>query len=397
MTAKIREYSMPLIAGIIIAIIWANLAPSSYEAVLHHTFFRIADQDISVHFLVNDVFMCFFFAIAGIEIVNSLAPGGSLYPIGKAAAPLLATLGGILGPIAIFFTLNTIIGESVYTPGWGVCTATDIALSWLLARIVFGSNHPAVSFLLLLAVADDAAGLVIIAVFYPELGSTPNYLWLLLVLAAIIIAFVFKKLRVEIWWLYILIPGILAWLGMHNASLHPALAFVFVVPFLYRNKKHPDYLEYDEGWDYHPEADALPSKRREPLIRCEETIAPIVDYGLILFGLVNAGVEFSQVSTLTWIVMISLIVGKTCGVTLMSSFARLIRLPLPEGMHFREVICAGLVAGMGLTVALFVADSAFADAELLSASKMGALFSVAVFVLAPIVGKALRIIKVKKE
>jgi NhaA family Na+:H+ antiporter len=289
------------------------------------------------------------------------------------------------------------MGKGVYTPGWGVCTATDIALSWLLARIVFGGNHPAVSFLLLLAVADDAAGLVIIAVFYPEIGSTPNYLWLLLVLAAIAIAFAFKKLRVEIWWLYILIPGILAWVGMHNASLHPALSLVFVVPFLYRNKKHPDYLEYDEGWDFHPEAAGLPPTRREPLLRCEKAFAPIVDYGLILFGLINAGVELARVSTLTWIIMISLIVGKTLGVTLLSMFARLIRLPLPEGMHFREVLCAGLVAGMGLTVALFVADSAFADAGLLSASKMGALFSVAVFLVAPLLGKALRIIKVSKE
>jgi NhaA family Na+:H+ antiporter len=297
----------------------------------------------------------------------------------------------------VFFILNSIIGKSAYTPGWGICTATDIALSWLLARIVFGGNHPAVSFLLLLAVADDAAGLAIIAIFYPEIGSHPNYLWLLLVVAAIGIAFAFKKFRVEIWWLYLLIPGIIAWVGMHNASLHPALSFVFIVPFLYRNKNHPDYLEYDEGWDYHPEAAGMSRIKWEPLLRCEKGLAPIVDYGLIFFGIVNSGVEFSQVETLTWIVVISLIVGKTLGVTLMSAFARLIRLPLPEGMGFRETLCAGLVAGMGLTVALFVADSAFADHGLLSASKMGALFSVVVFLLAPITGKALRIIKVSKK
>jgi NhaA family Na+:H+ antiporter len=81
----------------------------------------------------------------------------------------------------------------------------------------------------------------------------------------------------------------------------------------------------------------------------------------------------------------------------MAMFARLIRLPLPEGMHFRETLCAGLVAGMGLTVALFVADSAFADPSLLSASKMGALFSVVVFLIAPVAGRALKIIRVSKE
>lgn len=397
MFAKIREYSVPLICGIIIALIWANVSPETYHSVLHHTLFTVAGQVVNVHFLVNDVFMCFFFAVAGIEIVNSLAPGGALYPIKKAAAPLLATLGGILGPIAIFFILNTTIGHAEYSSGWGICTATDIALSWLLARIVFGGNHPAVGFLLLLAVADDAAGLAIIAVFYPEIGSNPNYLWLLLVAAALVISFVFKKLRVNHWLLYLLIPGVIAWIGMHNASLHPALSFVFVVPFLYRNKKHPDYLEYDEGWDYHPEAAGLPQTHWEPLLRCEKSLAPVVDYGLILFGLVNAGVEFAQVSTLTWIILISLVTGKTLGVTLMSSIARAIGLPLPEGMGFREVITAGLVAGMGLTVALFVADSAFADIGLLSASKMGALFSIVVFLIAPVLGKALRIIKVSKE
>ncbi|MDR2610391.1 MAG: Na+/H+ antiporter NhaA [Clostridiales Family XIII bacterium] len=397
MSLKIREYSLPLIVGAVIALVWANISPGTYSAILHHVFFSLAGQEITVHFLVNDIFMCFFFAIAGIEIVNSLAPGGSLYPLKKATAPLLATLGGILGPIAVFFILNGIFGKSAYTPGWGICTATDIALSWMLARIVFGGNHPAVSFLLLLAVADDAAGLAIIAIFYPEIGAEPNYLWLLLVAAAIGISFAFKKFRVDRWWLYLLVPGLMAWVGMHNASLHPALSFVFVVPFLYRNKNHPDYLEYDEGWAFHPEAAGKPRPQWEPLLRCEKALAPIVDYGLIFFGLVNAGVEFSRVETLTWIVVISLVVGKTLGVTLLSSFARLIRLPLPEGMGFRETVCAGLVAGMGLTVALFVADSAFADPGLLSASKMGALFSVVVFLLAPIAGKALRIIKVSKK
>ena len=130
---RCREFSIPLIAGVILAVVWANLAPESYHHIVHTP---IIGEHINLHWLVNDVFMVFFFAIAGVEIVNSLSPGGALNPVRKAVTPLMATAGGVLGPIIVFFILNTFIGSPEYANGWGITTATDIALAWLLARII---------------------------------------------------------------------------------------------------------------------------------------------------------------------------------------------------------------------------------------------------------------------
>src|SRR5262245_23354588 len=172
----LQEFSIPLITGIAVAMLAANFAPEAYANTLHWMPFRhfsVFGHALTFHFLVNDVFMVFFFGIAAKEITESCLPGGSLNPVGKAINPLLATLGGVIGPICVFlgglWLLFDVFG--VYDPavddraallrGWGVPTATDIALAWLVARAIFGRGHPAVDFLLLLAVADDAIGLAV--------------------------------------------------------------------------------------------------------------------------------------------------------------------------------------------------------------------------------------------
>jgi NhaA family Na+:H+ antiporter len=392
MMVKIREYSVPLIIGVIAALFWANISPESYHAFLSTP---LLGTPLTVDFLVNDIFMVFFFAIAGIEIVNSLSAGGALNPIRKAVVPLMAMVGGVIGPILVFTAFNALIGRPEYAEGWGICTATDIALAWLLAKLVFGSNHPAISFLLLLAVADDGVGLAIIAIFYPDPETPPQYLWLLYVLLAVFIAFLMKKAGINAWAAYIFGPGSISWFGMHNAHLHPALALVFIVPFLYRKKARDSKLDYNEGWDIHSETYETPEHL--PIDRCEHSISPFVDFGLVFFGLANAGVQFSDISTLTWIVFASLIIGKMLGVTLFTAISvKLLRCSLPDRMNAKDVVVAGLVAGMGLTVALFIAGNAFTDIGLQSAAKMGALFTVAVFVFAPLVGRLLKIKRIEQ-
>lgn len=380
--SRCREYSIPLILGVVIALIWANLSPDSYHDFIHNPIFG----HVNFHFLINDIFMVFFFAIAGIEIVNSLSPGGALNPMRKAVTPLLATAGGIIGPVVIFFILNGLLGNSSFSNGWGVCTATDIALAWLLARIVFGKNHPAVSFLLLLAVADDAIGLIIIAIFYPDPNAPVEPLWLLLTLLGMFLAALLNKKQVQSYIPYIFVAGTIAWVGMFNAHLHPALSLVFIVPFL------PRKGQATEGIDIHGVNEA---PIHSTLNRFEHQIAPFVDYGLIFFGISNAGVEFSSISNLTWIIFSSLVIGKMMGISIFTGIASLLGFHLPKGMTSKDVILAGIIGGMGLTVALFVVDSAYTDGAIQGAAKMGALFTVAVFIIAMVMGKLLNIKKVR--
>lgn len=375
----LTEFSIPLISGVIVALIWANINPEGYHNFVHTEIFG----GINFHFFVQDIFMVFFFAIAAVEITQSFLPGGDLNPLKKAINPLIGTIGGVVGPVAAFFILNSLMGSPDYVNGWGIPTATDIALAWLIAKFVFGKSHPAVTFLLLLAIVDDAIGLIIIAVFYPDPSHPFEPMWLLAVLAGMIVSFVLRKFNVKNYWPYILLGGILSWLGLHNAHLHTSLALVVIVPFLPHAKTADGHLYEDTHTNF------------STLKHFEHDWKVFVDLGLFLFGIANAGVAFTQIDNLSWIILLSLVLGKTLGIYVFSGVADKIGFTLPTGMKMKDLFVAGVIAALGLTVALFIADSAFVDEALKGAAKMGALFSAFVAILALILGKVLRIQKRK--
>ena len=392
----IQEYSLPLIAGVFAALWAANNAGDWYHHMVHGPIIdgHLLGHELTLHFLVNDIFMVFFFGIAAKEITDAILPGGSLNPPSKAINPLLGTLGGVVGPIAVFLLLTKQFYGSepnyeAVANGWGVPTATDIALAWLAARLVFGAKHPAVNFLLLLAVADDAIGLGIIAVFYPDPAYPVAPMMLLFTLGGMVSALVMRLRNVTSWVPYVVIGGGLSWYGLITAHLHPALALVFIVPFLPGTIPEMGLIAEDED---RPGVD--PIHGDTPLQRFEHFFKTPVDYGLFAFAFANAGVEFANIGALTWIILASLIVGKTLGVVLFSGLGVKLGFALPDGMVFKDLAVAGLVAGLGLTVALFVSGEAFTDPLLQGEAKMGALFSGAVFALALVVGRVVGIRKV---
>ena len=175
--AFLQEYSIPLILGVIVGLVWANIDFHSYHDVVefdfwnfgkgpflddgeHHDLndFYIFGKHITVHFLINEVFMVFFFGIAAKEITESILPGGALNPLPKAINPIMGTLGGVFGPVGLFILLAVIfyggtddLGRMMFPAegvlgGWAIPTATDIALAWLVARVIFGARHAAVNF-----------------------------------------------------------------------------------------------------------------------------------------------------------------------------------------------------------------------------------------------------------
>lgn len=367
----LREFSVPLIAGVVVAVLWANLDPAGYAYFDHNHFFG----PFSFHFVTNELFMVFFFGIAAVEITQSCLPGGDLNPPRKAINPLLATLGGVLGPVAVYFLLNWLFGAPTFTNGWGIPTATDIALAWLAARLVFGDGHPAISFLLLLAIADDAIGLAIIAIFYPDPSVPAEPLWLLLTMAGMGVAWILRSAKVKSYWPYLLLGGVPSWFGLHEAHLHPALALVFIVPFFPHRYRESRHLFEEDPSD------------RSTLSRFEHDWKIIVDFGLFMFGLANAGVAFSGVGTATWLVFLSLLTGKTIGIFSFGFLGKKLGFPLPDGMKKRDLMMAGVIAGIGFTVALFVAGEAFTDPEVQGAAKMGAMFSIAAFPVAIVLAR----------
>lgn len=419
--SAVQEFSIPLIAGVVCALVLANINYDFYHHLVEWPVFgegaSLFGHKITAHFLINDIFMVFFFGIAAKEITESVLPGGPLNPVKKAINPLLGTIGGVVGPVGVFLLLTALVyggdggsmaaigkamapGGGTFEPtelaavfrGWGVPTATDIALAWLVARMVFGKGHAAVNFLLLLAVADDAIGLGIIAVFYPNPAHPVAIQWVGLLIAGMAVAYGMRRAKVKSWVPYIVIAGTLSWLGLILASLHPALALVPIVPFL-PGPKHDEGLFVEVAHaDGTPEHTTHSHGGHSPLEQFEHQLKFFVDMGLFFFAFANAGVAFSSINGVTWIVLASLIVGKMIGITAFSVGGAAIGFPLPTGMQAKHVVVAGVVAALGLTVALFVAGEAYpGDSPFQGPAKMGAVFSAAAAILAFALGKVLKV------
>ena len=417
----VTNYSILLIFGALIALVWANINPASYhhfvEFEIIQDFFighahydaagQVAYRTLTLHYLVNDVLMAFFFAIAAKEVWEAvILKNGSLRGK-KAATPLIATLGGMIGPITVYLGLALLLGSETYDAvanGWAIPTATDIAFSYLVGRMVFGAGHPAVRFLLLLAIADDAAGLIILAVFYPSGQLAPEWL-LLSIFAAIAVFVLFNWLPRQrdrgnearpnsTWvrnklsfWPY-LIAACLSWYGFQEAGIHPALGLLPIVPTI---------PHADRAFGIFSEAEQYLT---DLLNHIEHILKHPVEVILFFFGLLNAGVEFSSIGSPTWLVLFGLLIGKPAGVLLFGWIAaKPMGLGLPKGMRIIDLFVVGCVAAIGFTVSLFIAAVAFdsttmlGDIRVQDAAKMGALFSFAAAIISIIAGKLTGVVK----
>ncbi|MBU0767113.1 Na+/H+ antiporter NhaA [Patescibacteria group bacterium] len=368
------EFSGFLIGGTLIALVWANVAHHSYEYIAHE-----------MHFFVNDILMAFFFALAGKEVWEAMLPGGVLSSPRKAAMPLLATVGGMTGPILIYVGGCLLLQRMDLVRGWAIPCATDIAFSYLVARIVFGAKHPAIPFLLLLAIADDAGGLIILATCYPT-GDVNALAFFGLVSLAIVSGLMMKKAGIKSFWPYLIIAGPISWCGFHFGGIHPALSLVPIIPTLPHAKRDLG-LFAEEGQPVH---------QHDALNEFEHWWKNPVELILGLFGFVNAGVAFGSIGLPTGLVFAGLLIGKPLGITLFALLGRLFGLTLPDGMNMRDLVTLGMAAAVGFTVALFVSTVAFPAGENLEASKMGALGSFAAFLLTIIVGRVLRVQRVER-
>ncbi len=388
------ENSLFLIAGAVIALIWANVEGHSYHAVAHNHAF---------HFVVNDILMAFFFLLAGKEIREAMLPGGALSSARNASLPIIETvLGQMRQPSINIVGAKMLMPELM--PGWAIPMATDIAFSYLVAKLIWGKSDangktPApIVFLLLLAIADDAGGLIVLAAFYPQplmlnfgeligvgfLAAHPMVVFVTFVGLAIATALLFwKKLRIANFWPYLLVPGVLSWFGFFFGGIHPALALVPLAWCL--PHEHHDMGIWAPG-----ESDG-----KDTLNKMEHWWKNPVEIILGMFGFVNAGVALSAMGTGTWLVLAGLLVGKPVGIVLMTKLGQLLGLRLPEGMGTKDLLVVGFAAGIGFTVALFVSVVAFktGPAEILDSVKMGALFSFGAALITFAIAKALGIKK----
>lgn len=342
-------------------------------------------KSITLHYLINDILMALFFAIAGKEVWEATFPGGPLSNARKAATPLIATIGGMAGPAGFYILVAVMFGEmSTLSNGWAIPCATDIAFSYMVARIVFGGGHPAIPFLLLLAIADDALGLIILAIFYPNPDLPVEPMWLLLCVGAIIIGLLMRKMRVGSFWPYLLVGGTMSWFGFALAGLHPALGLLPIIPTM--PHAHVDTGLFD--WSKLDKEDTL--------THFEHWMKNPVELILGLFGLLNAGVVLSSAGLATTAVLVGLLIGKPVGIFLCGWIAaKVLGFGLPEGMNLKDLVVVGCAAAIGFTVALFITTVAFQPGGIQDAAKMGALGSFGAAILTLVVAKMLGTKKVE--
>jgi len=399
-----------MLAAAVIAIVWANspLADSYFNffnatieidfggVELHHL------SELTVQEWINDAAMVIFFFVVGLEIKREVTVGELRDP--KAAAlPALGAIGGMVVPAAIYLAFN-LGGE--YVHGWGIPMATDIAFAVGVVAMV-GSRVPvgAKLFLLALAIVDDLGAIAVIAIVYTE---TVYFSWLIAAAVGLVVVAIMNRVGIRSMPLYI-IMGALVWLcilesGVHATIAGVAMAFLTPVRSLYSPQQFPprarrlvDRVEAYLPEDVHDLADSdhhtterveavlsdlrrLSTESVPPLDRLELSIAPWSAYLIVpLFALANAGVAISAdaISGFTsdpvaMGVGVGLLVGKVTGVVAFAWVA--VRFGwgrLPRHTTWRHMTGMGLLAGIGFTVALFVASLAFDDAVATDAAKIG--------------------------
>lgn len=347
--------------GVVLAIVLFNWRGGLYHDLVEGTWFVLPGwlhgHHVTLHFAITELGMAFFFVNAGAEVRESFLPNGALSNPRHAALPLVATLGGVAGPAIVYAVLSGLFDSSLRS-GWVIPTATDIAFASVLAKLIFKKGHPAVNFLLTLAVVDDGIGLALIPTVYAD-GVKWHYL-LAVILAMVGGTWILRQLGRRKWWEYLVFIGLPGWVGFVWLEVHPAMAFVPMVVLM--PHEHTDKGMYAEE----------ELKLRDTLNCMKAAITPWMAPLLFGFGLTNAGISVTNFGNATWIVTLSLLVGKLVGIVCFSIVGmRVLRLALPDGMSKADLWVMAAIASIGFTVALFVANVAF-EGDLAQQAGLGA-------------------------
>jgi Na+:H+ antiporter, NhaA family len=386
-----------LLAAAVIALLWAN-SPwrSSYEAILHTPIgLRVGGLGFErdIHFWINDGLMVVFFFVVGLEIKRELH-AGELSKLRRAALPAFAALGGMLVPAGIYLLFNA---GTPTVRGWGVPMATDIAFAVGVLALLGKRVPPALRILLLaLAVIDDLGAIIVIAIFY---SSGVSLVGAAVALGAVLLVVVMQKLGVRSPWAYVA-PALVVWAATYATGIHPTIAGVVLglltpVRAWFGTDRFLDQAgaaveavrsanQAGDGHAIHSPLSDLSLARREalsPVERLQHALHGWVAFGIMpLFALANAGVPLGGAQLdggggrVLLGVALGLVVGKPVGVMGLAWVAvRARAAALPAGVGWSGILVVALVAGIGFTMALFIASLAFAPGPRIEAAKLGVL------------------------
>jgi len=390
-----------LITFMLIALVWANSPWSaSYEA-LWQTQVNVSIGSFKIDkpllLWINDGLMAVFFFVVGLEIKRELLVG-ELSTLRQALFPIAAAIGGMVVPAVLFLSLNANgPGES----GWGIPMATDIAFALGILALL-GSRAPLALkiFLTAVAIVDDIGAVLVIALFY-----TDKIVWGSLAVAAVIfvVLIILSRMGVRKPLPYALL-GIFLWVAFLKSGVHATVAGVLLamtIPastiidrkgFVERIRGYLERFE-EEGIR---DGNTFTTKNQRallqgiedctqgveaPLQRLEHTLHPWVAYFIMpVFALANAGVDLrtdilaALVNPVTLGIILGLVVGKQVGITFMAWLVTRVGLSRKiNGVTWKQIYGASMLAGIGFTMSLFISNLAFSDPAMLSNAKVGIL------------------------
>jgi len=342
-----------LLASLLGLIVANSQISENYFAVLDWDFsisLGVSLLNLTILKTINYVLMTIFFFVVGLEIKRELTTG-HLSSFKDAVTPFIAAIGGMALPAGIYLA----IAGDADADGWGVPVATDIALAVGLLALV-GTNAVASlrSFLLALAVIDDIGAILIIAFVY---SAGVSATWSLLSVITVVVIFVLNKFRVRSTFVYILF-GVALWYCMYRSGVHPTLAGV-ILGLMTPNvlKTNPKLHDSEDG-------------QVSVIEWLEHKIHPWSSFLIVpLFAFANTGVVITMDSIndalgspIAWGIFAGLVIGKPIGVLASVFIARKINLgQYPQGAKSFDVLATGSAAGIGFTVAIFIANLAFSD------------------------------------
>ena len=383
-----------LLAAALVALVWANSPWGESYAALWHTpiGFRLGTLafERDLHFWINDGLMAVFFFVVGLEIRREIH-AGELSDARRAALPLAAAFGGMLVPALIYAALNA---GRPYLSGWGIPMATDIAFAVGVLTLLGARVPPALRILLLaLAVIDDVGAILVIALFY---SSGIQVAGLAVLAGGIAATFVMRWLGVRSPWAYVA-PTLVMWSGAYAGGIHPTLAGVvagLLTPvrawyglerFDSEQRLRLDAVRAARDVDeILPHLDALSRARWEvvaPVTRLQHALHGWVAFVIMpLFALANAGVPLGSASfggddlAVFAGIAVGLVLGKLGGVLCFAWLAvRLGLAALPTGVGWKGVTVVALTAGIGFTMALFIAGLALPEGAVLETARLAIL------------------------
>ncbi len=323
---------------------------ATYQSILA-TSFTIGPTDggieMKVSYWIKNALMAIFFFFVGLELKREMLEG-QLSNLKAALLPILAAVGGMVVPAAIFLLFAS---EAGYGSGWAIPAATDIAFA-LGVLSLLGNRVPAAlkAFLLAVAVVDDLGAIVIVAFLYTEQVFV-NYLAIAAVVMAVLI--VMNRLKIASIGLYILV-GVLLWTVMHKSGVSATIAGVLV-------------------------AACVPLKSKSggsPLHEAEHVFRPWVLFGVMpIFAFANAGISLEGASQyfthpITLGAALGLALGKPIGITL-ATFLGALMMKTKKPGKLIDIVGVGFIAGVGFTMSLFVGALAFDDPALATPVRLG--------------------------